>query len=479
MSPVKSAFLFWVGCIAYFLLSWGEARAESPGMSVQGVRPVNVPQEVKAGETFRAEYEADTDVGEVVDAKVVGGKLNRATHSGRKVVLEIQADALALNSIGSRTTWSFRVKDTAGNQSEVVIGWTGRVSPDVADQLPILQLTSGPELLQIEAGVRAAWGDLPLTREVVAAEVARRLRARVPASLQVGTGGTIKLIPGHPVQSLSLDGKILTARGEGVFQAAGLAVSEVPRALVLTDPHGFTAEVRVPVRGSAGDPVRDTVRDPVRGGIPDQAGVFTNSIGMKFRRIEAGSFKMGSEKGYIDERPVQDVTMAKAFYIGICEVTQAQWKAVMDRGTAKFKGDDRPMESVSWRKAEEFLKKLSEKEGVKYRLPTEREWEYACRAGTTTVYPWGDKISEDHAWYWKNSEKKTHPVGKKKPNAWGLHDMSGNVAEWCMREKKGPHCYARGGSWRHDDVNCRAARRFNYKISTQVGFLGFRAVLEK
>ncbi len=163
----------------------------------------------------------------------------------------------------------------------------------------------------------------------------------------------------------------------------------------------------------------------------------TNSIGMEFVLIPAGEFDMGlasSEVGRLDwEGPVHRVKISTAFYIGKYEVTQKQWRDVMGSSPSMFKGDNLPVEQVSWNDVGDFIKKLNEKEGGnKYRLPTEAEWEYAARAGTKTIYSFGDDESMlgDYAWYYENSALKTHDVGQKKSNPWGLYDMHGNVSEW-------------------------------------------------
>jgi len=156
---------------------------------------------------------------------------------------------------------------------------------------------------------------------------------------------------------------------------------------------------------------------------------FTNSIGMEFVTIEPGTFKMGSDSGEADEKPVHEVTLSKGFYLQTTEVTQAQWLAVMGSNPSFFEGPDRPVENVSWEEVQEFLGKLNAREkDTRYRLPTEAEWEYACRAGGQE--PEAAPSLGEVAWWDVNSAGGTHPVGQKKPNAWGLYDMRGNVWEY-------------------------------------------------
>jgi formylglycine-generating enzyme required for sulfatase activity len=162
-----------------------------------------------------------------------------------------------------------------------------------------------------------------------------------------------------------------------------------------------------------------------------------NGVTMRLVLIRPGRFMMGSpgsELGHkADESPQHEVTISKPFYMGVTEVTQAQYEAVMGTNPSEFKGPTNPVESVSWNEATEFCRKLSLKTRRTVRLPTEAEWEYACRAGTNTRFSFGnfDSTLADYGWSSSNSGGTTHPVGQKKPNAWGLYDMHGNVMEWC------------------------------------------------
>jgi formylglycine-generating enzyme required for sulfatase activity len=228
-----------------------------------------------------------------------------------------------------------------------------------------------------------------------------------------------------------------------------------------------------------------------------------NSIGMDLVLIPPGKFTMGSaasEKDRWDGEAQVDVTLTKSFYLGKTEVTQRQWRSVM--GTTPWKGLKGAREGetdavtyVSWDDAQAFCKKLGEKEQAAYRLPTEAEWEYACRGGTTTQYCFGDDESQlgEHAWYQKNAsdigELYAHEVGRKQPNPFGLYDMHGNAWEFCedlyveklpggtdpLVSTGGDLRVFRGGGWYDLAANCRSAVLRNRLIpSTQSSRLGFR-----
>ena len=234
-----------------------------------------------------------------------------------------------------------------------------------------------------------------------------------------------------------------------------------------------------------------------------------NGVTMKLVRIEAGTFMMGSPATQKDrdnnEGPHRQVTISKPFYMGATEVTQAQWKAVMNTQPWKGKslakaGADHAASYISWDDATAFCTALSKKTGRTVRLPTEAEWEYACRAGTTTVYGFGNDPAKlgDYAWYrsntWDAEEKYAHRVGVKKPNAWDMYDMHGNVWEWCSdwyakpstnanaRDPKGPptgtNRVLRGGSWYVIPEFCRAASRMGISPDGRYRTFGFRPVVE-
>ncbi|MFA4987330.1 MAG: SUMF1/EgtB/PvdO family nonheme iron enzyme [Candidatus Brocadiia bacterium] len=223
--------------------------------------------------------------------------------------------------------------------------------------------------------------------------------------------------------------------------------------------------------------------------------------------ISPGTFLMGSLNGEPDEKIVHRVNITKPFLIGETEVTQAQYRAVMKANPSCYKGDNLPVDQASWDDATEFLRQLTESErkkgnlpqGMEYRLPTEAEWEYCCRAGSVTEYFFGDdaKMLADYAWFDVNSGDTTHPVGKKKPNAWGLHDMHGNVWEWCydwygdkyppeadhhsdpMGPATGQDRVLRGGSFGNTAGYCRSARRCWNTPNSRDYNLGFRVVVSQ
>jgi formylglycine-generating enzyme required for sulfatase activity len=218
-----------------------------------------------------------------------------------------------------------------------------------------------------------------------------------------------------------------------------------------------------------------------------------NGVELEMIFVQGGSFMMGSND-YDDEKPVHQVTLSD-FHIGKYPVTQAQWKAVMGNNPSYFKGDNLPVENVSWNDCQEFIRELNRKTGKQYRLPTEAEWEYAARGGTKSEgYTYSGSNNVDWvAEYEGNNNKTTKPVGGKKPNELGIYDMSGNVWEWCsdwygsdyykssssnnpQGPSSGSYRVSRGGSWLSYASHCRVAYRYSSSPDYGDSDLGFRLV---
>jgi len=257
-----------------------------------------------------------------------------------------------------------------------------------------------------------------------------------------------------------------------------------------------------PSQGNTGQSAKKGVSAVRFGSQAEPAKELTLDLGgavtMKLIPIPAGQFMMGSpdsELGHDEFEGRHEVTLSKPFYMGVTEVTQAQYQAIMGTNPSLFKGEANPVDSVSWNEATEFCKKLSGKTRQAARLPTEAEWEYACRAGSKTSYCFGDTDEglRDYAWYnGADFDGKTHSVGRKKPNAWGLYDMHGNVWEWCadwyrdypkgaVADPQGPASGAarvlRGGGWGSGSLVCRSAYRFNGAPGSRPSDFGFRVVV--
>ncbi len=212
---------------------------------------------------------------------------------------------------------------------------------------------------------------------------------------------------------------------------------------------------------------------------------------MRFRWCPPGTFMMGSpetEEGRNSDETLHRVTLTKGFWLGETEVTQRQWESVMGNNPSRFKGADLPVERVSWDECQNFIQRVNEQLNCGMRLPTEAEWELACRAGTTGPYG-GTGNPKEMGWY---SGIQTHPVGQKTPNAWGLCDMHGNVWEWCadwygyypsgnVTDPTGPSSGAnrvdRGGCWGDDARDCRSANRHRFEPGRRIHYLGFRVAL--
>jgi len=220
-------------------------------------------------------------------------------------------------------------------------------------------------------------------------------------------------------------------------------------------------------------------------------------LSLKLIWIAPGSFAMGNEQGESDEKPVTQVRISRGFWLGQTEVTQAQWREIMGGNPAHFQGDEMPVEAVNWNEVMAFCEKLTLREsaagrlpaGFVYTLPSEAQWEYACRAGAT-----GNQASDLQvmAWYMVNSGSTTKPVGQKTANAWGLYDMHGNVWEWCLDwygnyrggsvsdpkgAVSGTYRVMRGGSWNNSANYCRSGLRLRDEPVYRRNYLGFRVAL--
>lgn len=239
-------------------------------------------------------------------------------------------------------------------------------------------------------------------------------------------------------------------------------------------------------------------------GRPNHGDRFSNTMGMTFVYIAPGSFTMGSPKneaGRNRDETRHKVTLSKGYWLQTTEVTQAQWAALMDGNPSHFKGIDLPVEGVSWKDVQQFIQKLNQKQGPQFtvRLPSEAEWEYAARAGTTTAFAFGKCLSTTQANYIGSAPlkdckkegylKKTAPTGSLVPNNWGFFDMHGNVHEWCQDwlapyprkdaidpsgPAKGRYKVIRGGSWRKGAADCRSAARYRYGPKRRSSSVGFR-----
>jgi len=312
-----------------------------------------------------------------------------------------------------------------------------------------------------------------------------------PAETPVEEAKLFEPGPSKPKPDIKKPGEKSPATKIGILIALAVMIGAGAILFFQQEPTRSRPEISAPQAKPAEPPVaaRPSESSPSK--------KFTNSIGMEFVLITAGSFKMGSNAGDADEEPPHEVRISQSFYLQETEVTQGQWKKVMGDNPSEFKqcGDDCPVESVSWDDAKRFIEKLNQLEKTKaYRLPSEAEWEYACRAGTNTEYFFGNDESKlrDYAWYSVDSIDTTQRVAGKKPNSWGLYDMHGNVWEWVEDDyhgsykgapgdgsawidtPRGSNRVVRGGGWDYGARYCRSAVREYGRPDIRNVSVGFR-----
>jgi uncharacterized protein (TIGR02996 family) len=273
-----------------------------------------------------------------------------------------------------------------------------------------------------------------------------------------------------------------------------------PRGELLRLTHLLTQDTDQPNRPQ----MEDRLRSLLEAGVQPVGPFWTNSLGMRFAWIPPGVFLMGSPDSELEreDRETQHrVRLTKGLWLGVSPVTQAQWRAVMGTNPSHFQGEDRPVEQVSWDDCQEFCARLGERQGWRYSLLSETEWEYACRAGTTTPFHFGTVLNGTQAncdgnYPYGTKEKgpyveRTTVAGSYRPNAWGLHDMHGNVFEWCqdgyadhpaiLQEAEDPVSLegsprvVRGGCWLSGARRCRAAFRATAVPVNRTYALGCRA----
>ena len=363
------------------------------------------------------------------------------------------------NTLSGRTvTW------TSSNTSIASVAETGVVTGRGEGSATLTANSEGVRGTVTVSVTPAPVAVIEVTPSQVSLEVGGA-RERLTATTKDASGNTLS---GRAVTWTSSDPSIASVSQTGVV--AGLREGSATITAKSEAAQG-TATV-----GVSPAPRQET--DPQR--VPDIA----------FVQIPAGNFQMGSTNGASDEQPVHTVRLS-SFYMSATEVTQGQWKAVMPNNPSHFTGDDDlPVENVSWDDVQTFISRLNTLQGCRrcYRLPTEAEWEYAARAGTTGDYA-GDL--DAMAWYVGNSGRKTHPVRQKRPNAWGLYDMHGNVREWVsdryagypsgtVTDPTGPETGSsrviRGGGWFYAARIARSANRADGTPAGRGLYVGFRLV---
>jgi formylglycine-generating enzyme required for sulfatase activity len=366
------------------------------------------------------------------------------------------------------------------------------VRPDVPAELSavVAQMLAKDPAKRFQKPAEVAQALLPFTRASAQPTAALRREVRPAVATPVEPASPFAGLedeavpPGPPRKAAREGGAAQPATAAWWKRPAALVGAGAAAALALVG--GIWLLASLFSRGGAPAPVtaRAAPVPPATAAAPQPrpGETVTNFLGMKLAWIPPGDFLMGGT-AHDDEKPVHRVTITRGFYLGAYPVTQAQWRKVMGRNPSGAACDDCPVDSVSWDDCAEFCKRLKQRDGKPYRLPTEAEWEYACRAGTTTDYYSGNAEADlrKAGWYSGNSGNETHPVGLLAKNAWGLYDMHGSVWQWCadwydaypaadVVDYAGPpggdFRLLRGGSYISDAITCRAACRIWYRPAT-------------
>ena len=517
--------IYSLGCTLYRLLTGhvlykGEtliqillAHRESPIPSLCAERP-DAPSQLDAvfqkmvAKEPENRYQAMTEVMAALET-CVGERSAPAEASGEEVFADFAvADNLAIQHGTSARSLATTLKKKGEHPAEATL------SQQAAAEETIKHLGCGPKLLAVARKKKtlAAGIGLGLLGVVGLIVLMVTIRVRHPdgkeTSVTVPEGSKVEVSKGGKVNVTLPDAEDANRElGPPQLPAAGSLVGADGKWKL---PPGAPAPAIVPFDAKKAKEHQEAWAK--RLDVPVE---ITNSIGMKLVLIPPGEFEMGSPQELIEEElkaasglreyllseaPRHRVRITKPFYLGKNLVTQEEWEAAMGSNPSKFKGPRNPVETVSWDDFQQFLNKLNKPQGNpagKFQLPTEAQWEYACRAGSTTKYFFGDDETRlgEYAWYRANSQSKTHPVGAKKPNAWGLYDMYGNLEESCAdwfsqyyytaspgRDPTGPSSGStrvhRGGGWHMDAGLCRSANRFGvHATGERWGFMGFRVCL--
>ncbi|MFT5328194.1 MAG: sulfatase activating formylglycine-generating enzyme [Planctomycetaceae bacterium] len=466
-----------------------------------GLRTERAVLHVKLGEqavTKRDYAVAATELKSAVSLDMSAtGVVALAGSVSEPVVVAFEQDPTAVNQTAAIATWRSvsRLDATAATTVELrdrLIALLSRPALAFEQEATAVNLTAALAAIASIQSVDAQNGALPVLRQRVTVAVMKRGESVADndpdsalqdyeAALSLGASSS---------ESASLKGQLVTALNARCRQSLtrqdvskALADHVVLQNLAPQSADGLLSEFeKLPAKVLSQLPASVLLQVPPR----------KNSIGMEFKLLPGGTFTMGEDK------EAHQVTLTKPFEMAVYELTQGQASQLRKVNSSIFKGPENPVEQVSWDEAVALCRNLSalpaeKSSGYVYRLPTEAEWEYACRAGTKTGYSFGDSESElgEYAWYDDNSERTTHPVGGKKANPWGLYDMYGNVWEWCqdrhgdfpngpVTDPTGPalgsYRVERGGSWGNSARYSRSAYRDRYTPDYRGDDVGFRVL---